>query len=58
MPMGEIDEEVFAKMKSYNLNIEKHLEEVRKSIKEKRNNDLCGIYELLSHEKLKKLCFE
>lgn len=33
-------------------------DEVRKTIMEKKNNEICGIYELLSHEKLKRKCFE
>ena len=40
------------------MNINKTSEEIRKAISEKRNTDYCGIYELLSHEKLKKKCFE
>jgi hypothetical protein len=31
-------------------------EEVIKAIKEKKNTDFCGIYELYSHDKLKKEC--
>jgi hypothetical protein len=29
-----------------------------KAVKEKKNTDFCGIYELINHEKLKKKCFE
>ena len=32
-------------------------EEIIKSIKENRNTDNCGVYELLHHESLKKCCF-
>ncbi len=33
------------------------IEEVQKSIKEKKNCDFTGVYEILSHDKLKKQCF-
>lgn len=34
------------------------MDEVIKAIKEKKNTDFCGIYELLNHDKLKTKCFE
>jgi hypothetical protein len=34
------------------------LDEVVKSIKEKKNTDYCGVYELMHHNKLKNECFE
>jgi hypothetical protein len=34
------------------------MEEVIKAIKEKRNTDFCGIYELYYHDKMKRMCFE
>lgn len=50
--------EILNKVLLYTNKINKPVEDVIKSIKEKRNTDYCGIYELYYHEKLKKLCFE
>jgi hypothetical protein len=33
-------------------------EEIIKAIKDKKNTDFCGIYELYNHDKLKKECFK
>lgn len=42
-----------------NLNLlGKTSEDIAKQIKEKKNTDYCGVYELLIHEKMKKKCFE
>ena len=32
-------------------------EEIEKLIRDKKNNEICGIYELMYHDKLKKECF-
>jgi phage gp16-like protein len=37
---------------------ERSEEEIIKAIKDKKNTDFCGIYELFYHDKLKQECFK
>ncbi len=42
-----------------NLNLQgRSEEEVVKTIKDKKNTDFCGVYELLYHDNLKQECFK
>ena len=42
-----------------NMNLQNRTEEeIIKAIKDKKNTDFCGIYELYNHDKLKKECFK
>lgn len=45
-------------MFNLNLNIQKSFDEVCRDIENKRNNDYCGAYELIKHDKLKNECFK
>ena len=44
-------------MLQLNINVQgKSYDEVVQAIREKKNTDFCGIYELFNHDKVKKLC--
>ena len=50
----EIDKSIADKVFSYSKILQNRTyEEMIKAIREKRNNEFCGVYELLTHDKLK-----
>jgi hypothetical protein len=53
----EVDYDIVKKLFTLNINlVGRSEEEIIKAIKEKKNTDFCGIYELLYHDKMKKDC--
>ena len=55
---NQIDRQIVKDLFNLNLNVQKTFDEVCKDIENKRNNDYCGAYELIKHDKLKNECFK
>jgi serine/threonine protein kinase len=57
---NEIDHEIVKKLFTLNFEnpITKSYDEVVKDIRDKKNTDYCGAFELMRHDKLKKECFK
>lgn len=55
---NQIDKSIVKDLFNLNLNITKTFEEVCNDIENRRNNDYCGAYELIKHDKLKNECFQ
>lgn len=55
---NQIDKSIVKELFNLNLNIQKSFDDVCLDIENKRNNDYCGAYELIKHDKLKNECFK
>jgi len=54
----EVDEDIVEELFKLNLNLDRNnIEDIKKSIKQRRNVDFCVIYDFLSHQKFIDKCF-